>query len=179
MEESRRQHRVCGEKTQQSSAGERRLKALCNYAHHACRVRTPPPSSCSQASIESMSFVAPGPADRSKRVYIHTPPHHPLIFDIYRLSVQARMKTVALAAVAALGCANAFLLGSPLNAAPKSQVCSSTTRMAVALPPLPCKLIDRSDCLCAAGLLGPGVGGGAMKAGTNVARRGSRTILQQ
>lgn len=49
-----------------------------------------------------------------------------------------KMKTITLAAVATLGCASAFLVGTPL-AAPKAQVCSSTTRMAVALPPLPCK----------------------------------------
>ncbi len=47
------------------------------------------------------------------------------------------MKTFV--ALAALGCAQAFLVGTPLAAAPTSQICSSTTRMAVALPPLPCK----------------------------------------
>lgn len=51
-------------------------------------------------------------------------------------SFQATMKLTL--AVAMLGGASAFLVGTPV-AAPKAQVCSSTTRMAVALPPLPCK----------------------------------------
>lgn len=51
--------------------------------------------------------------------------------------------TLAAMAVAALvGCAEAFLVGTPLTGAPKSQVCSSTARMAVALPPLPCKRLE-------------------------------------
>ena len=54
--------------------------------------------------------------------------------------------TLAAVAVAALGCAQAFMVGTPLAGAPKSQVCSSTTRMAVALPPLPCKLGIRIVC---------------------------------
>lgn len=58
-------------------------------------------------------------------------------------SIQQTMKTqITLAAVATLGCASAFLVGTPL-AAPKAKVCSSTTRMAVTLPPLPCKSVPQ------------------------------------
>ena len=34
---------------------------------------------------------------------------------------------------------HAFIVGNPLNDVPKAAASSSTTRMAVALPPLPCK----------------------------------------
>lgn len=44
--------------------------------------------------------------------------------------------TLVAAAVATFGCASAFLVGTPVNA-PRAQMCSSTTRMAVTLPPLP------------------------------------------
>lgn len=48
-----------------------------------------------------------------------------------------KMKTFCL--VASLASVGAFMVGNPLSAAPKTTICSSTTRMAVALPPLPCK----------------------------------------
>lgn len=50
------------------------------------------------------------------------------------------MKTqMSLAAVAAFALGAQAFIGTPLAGAPKAKVCSSTTRMAVALAPLPCK----------------------------------------
>ena len=50
------------------------------------------------------------------------------------------MKTqMSLAAVAAFALGAQAFIGTPLAGAPKAKVCSSATRMAVALAPLPCK----------------------------------------
>lgn len=92
----------------------------------------------------------PDPPTRPRHATQPTQPHHNPTEsqfsthistpDTGRPHEQQKMKTqMSLAAVAAFALGAQAFIGTPLAGAPKAKVCSSTTRMAVALAPLPCK----------------------------------------